>query len=67
MAITFNITRHTTRDTEVVEVFRNDELIATIYPDDGIPSLKVVSKYLDLKHIVADALMVPAVLMPFSC
>jgi hypothetical protein len=64
---TFSIAPHEHRpDIRIVEVFLDGRFVAAIYPDDGIPALKVVSKHLDTAGAIIDPAFPPAILIPLA-
>lgn len=47
--ITFKITKHSTRDVEIVEVYDGDQLVGTItpgMPEDKVRNVRFISKFL---------------------
>lgn len=63
--ISFKIVKHHQTRLDMVEVFKDDKLLACIYADAGLPALKLVSKHLDVPNCVVDPNTPPAVLLPF--
>lgn len=45
--IYFKLARHATRDVQVVEVWRDSKLLATVCPDEGGHNLRVLSRHID--------------------
>jgi hypothetical protein len=72
--ISFRLSRSTTRDVPVVEVWADDRFIATIYPSDalrgdasrgdGLCAISVISKYLE--DVVVDPSSPPAAVIFFD-
>jgi hypothetical protein len=71
--IWFRVTKHPTRDIELVEVWHNNLFIATISPPPPdqreLPVFSIVSNYLDTEGVVIDIddpPTPPGLLVPFK-